>query len=376
MPDPSKTDVKDTAYTVSPKFDPSYSKSLAENLMAPIDQRYFQCRFIGFDTPAERNNQDRPLIYISNHSGMAFPWDGIVFSTMLFRRYNYQLHHAVRPLAAPELSRINLLNPFLIKDFWKISGGVEAKYIKFERMMNQTTSNILVYPEGIQGIGKGFNKKYQLQRFATSFVRMSIKYRADVIPFATVNGEYINPYVLSWPWLNRLSQKIGIPYIPVGFHTLLLIFLPWLFYYGLPARLTYIRGKRIQPYNMVDKPYEQLTDYDIMKVRDLIKSQVQLDLNRAVEQYGSPRYSTKKIQGRKFRDLATLAYYTPPGWPLLFHEHHRLYVKYQGQNFNMKVKFWSGIKFLLKNPITWLFYLPVIGWIPMLILGYWKHDMK
>jgi len=324
----------------------------------------------------ERNYPKVPLVYVSNHSGMAFPWDGMMFSSMMLKRENFNFQNAVRTLAAPVLSQSNLMNPFIIENFWKINGAVDARFENFETMMQHSASNILIYPEGVAGIGKGFNRKYQLQRFATSFVRMALKYRTDIIPFATVNGEYINPYVYSWPWLNRLSQKIGIPYIPVGLHTILLLLFPWLFYFGLPARLTYVMGRRIKPYELIEKPYEELTHEDIKKVRDQIKEQVQGELTRAVKQYGGKKYSTGKIIGNSLSNILKLNYYSPPGWPILFHEHHRLYKKYQGQDFSMETGFWSGIKYLFKNPLTLAFYTPVLGWIPLLIKGYRGHRIE
>ncbi len=356
-------------------FDPAYAKSLVENILVPINQWYFKSEFVGFENLPHRNNPDRPLIYVSNHSGMAFPWDGIMFSSLLFQRHDFQFKNAVRALSAPALSQSNLMNPFLIEDFWKINGAVEARYKYFEIMMNYRQSNLLIYPEGVPGIGKGFNRRYQLQRFATSFVRMSLKYKTDIIPFATVNGEYINPYVLSWPWLNKWSEKIGIPYIPVGFHTLLLVFFPWLFYYGLPARMTYVMGKPIKPYQMINKPYNELSSRDIQDLRDRIKATMQHDLDQAVQQYGQKKYSAGKLKGRSLSQIIKLLYYSPPGWPLLFYEHHRLYRKHGGAPFKMKIGTFSWIRFILKNPFTVAFYLPIIGWIPLLIKGYWKHNV-
>jgi 1-acyl-sn-glycerol-3-phosphate acyltransferase len=178
--------------TLNQYFDPYYSQSLVTNVLAPINERYFKCKFVGFDQLPERNRNDRPLIYVSNHSGMAFPWDAMIFSGIILQREHYQFRNVVRTLAAPALSESNLMNPYLIKNFWMLNGSVDARFINFETMMNDNESNLLIYPEGVPGIGKGFNRKYQLQRFATSFVRMTLKYKTDVIPFATVNGEYIN----------------------------------------------------------------------------------------------------------------------------------------------------------------------------------------
>jgi 1-acyl-sn-glycerol-3-phosphate acyltransferase len=357
-------------------FDPNYSQSLVENVIRPINQRYFKCKFVGFEQLPRRNNPDRPLIYVSNHSGMAFPWDGMMFTALMFDRGNFDFKHALRALSAPALSQSNLMNPYLIERFWEINGAVEARFKYFETMMDNQDSNLLIYPEGVPGIGKGFNRRYQLQRFATSFVRLAIKYKTDIIPFATVNGEYINPYVLSWPWLNKWSSKIGIPYIPVGFHTLLLIVLPWLFYYGLPARLTYVMGKRIRPYEMIQKPWDEVTDADIRQVRDQIKDIMQEELDQAVEIHGKKKYSTGKIWGNKLSEIFRLFYYSPAGWPMLFHEHHRLYLKSKGKPFSIKVSAGSWLRLLIKNPFAIAYYIPVLGWIPILIKGYWKHTIS
>ena len=354
-------------------FDPKYSESLVKNVVAPINERYFKCQFVGFETLPARNNPQRPLIYVSNHSGMAFPWDAMVFTGMLFMREDFKFHDAVRALSAPMLSQSNLMNPYLIKDFWKRNGAVDATFKNFETMLHYDKANIMIYPEGVAGIGKGFNRRYQLQRLATSFVRMSLKYRTDIIPYATVNGEFINPYVYSFPKLNSLVQKIGIPYIPVGFHTILLLVFPWLFYFGLPAQLTYVMGKRIKPYQWVNKPYEELSDEEIKEIRDRIKQQMQQELDAAVAKYGQKPYSSGKIIANSLKNILTLNYYAPPGWPLLFHEHHRLYKKHQGKPFELKVRFWSGLKFMLRNPFAIAFYIPILGWIPLLIRGYRKH---
>jgi hypothetical protein len=187
--------------------------NLVKNVLGPLDQCYFRSAFVGFEPFPERNHPDRPLIFASNHSGMAFPWDGIIFTARLFARSGYDFAKAVRPLTAPMLSRSTLMNPFLVENFWKRVGSIEATSLNFETMMHCPDSNILVYPEGVPGIGKGFDKKYQLQRFfATSFIRVSLKYQADIIPVATVNGEYINAYAYHSDAVNRLANKVGIPF--------------------------------------------------------------------------------------------------------------------------------------------------------------------
>jgi len=222
-------------------FDVEYAKALTRNILYFINEIYFRPIFIGFDEMPDRRDTKQPIIFVSNHSGMAFPWDAVIFKSALFEKENYQKYKVVRALIAPVLSEKLLMNPFMVDNLLKKVGGVDATYRNFETMMSYPDSHLLIYPEGILGIGKGFNNKYQLQRLATSFVRMSLKYKADVQPFSTINGEYINPYTYSFDAINKQSAKLGIPFIPVGVLTIFLLFQPWLFYYAWPAKLTFVR---------------------------------------------------------------------------------------------------------------------------------------
>ncbi len=348
-------------------FSHEFPKQLVENVLGRISDYYFRPRFIGFEELPQRNNPKRPLIYASNHSGMAFPWDAMVFASEFFRRNNFDYYHSVRALAAPELSATTLMNPFLVSNFWKRAGGIDATSLNFETMMYYQKSNLLVYPEGVPGIGKGFDKKYQLQRFSTSFIRISLKYQTDIIPFATVNGEYINPYNLQSTFLNKLVNKIGIPFLPVGFMTLLIPFQPWLFYFGFPANLTYVLGKRIKPYEMIDKPLGKITEQDIYRITEAVKQQMQKELTEAVKTYGKKPYHLKSLVSGCSKNIRRFPFFTPCFWPSLFQEFDRLYD--QKSAFKLRLGFMSGIKSLFKNPINIAFFLPVLGWIPIMLRG-------
>jgi hypothetical protein len=82
-------------------FNLEYAKSVAKFVLTPIEKYYFRAEFVGFDTDTypHRNDPQRPLIFASNHSGMAFPWDGIIFAAGLMRINGYDLSKACRGLA-------------------------------------------------------------------------------------------------------------------------------------------------------------------------------------------------------------------------------------------------------------------------------------
>ena len=127
-------------------FNLEYAKSVAKFVLTPIEKYYFRAEFIGFEGEQypQRNNPKRPLIFASNHSGMAFPWDGIIFASGLMRINGYDLSKACRGLASPMLSKSNLMNPFLIPKFWKRAGGIDATSLNFDTMMHFSESNILI----------------------------------------------------------------------------------------------------------------------------------------------------------------------------------------------------------------------------------------
>ena len=197
---------------INAPFDPRYAASLIKKILEPLSLYYFRTEFIGFegeDYPERKTNA--PLIFASNHSGMAFPWDAIVFGSGLYKlcEENGNLH--IKALTAPALSEIKLMNTYMINDFWKRIGGIDATSLNFETMMHNDSHDLLIYPEGIPGIGKGFNNRYKLQRFSTSFIRMSLKFKTDIIPVFSINGEYINPYSYRSKLLNKIVQTVGIP---------------------------------------------------------------------------------------------------------------------------------------------------------------------
>ncbi len=375
-------------------FRVSYPRLLSYYVVGPIARLYFRVRLVGFGPehfPA-RNNPDRPLILAGNHSGMAFPWDAMVFSSALCERYDFNLAHIARPLTSPLLSKTRLMSPFLLPNFWRRAGGIDATRLNFQTVMRYTESNVLVYPEGIYGIGKGFNHRYELQRLSTSALWLSLQHRTAIVPLACINGEYINPTSYSYEPLNRLVRRIGIPFLPLGPLTLLILVQPWVFYFGMPAQLTYVRGTPIRPWEMTDKPYEALTQADIYALRDRIQAQVQDDLKRAAAQLGQRPYNWRSFWRIARQHRHQLWAYLPFAWPFVFAEFDRRYQRLRAQHGEAleqmdavaayadlvreeegprPLPWWKATwRAVRRHPhMLWL-YVPVLGLVPMAIKGY------
>ncbi|MCB1164979.1 MAG: 1-acyl-sn-glycerol-3-phosphate acyltransferase [Leptospiraceae bacterium] len=359
--------------TVDQYYDPEYARSVCRNVLDFLDQFYFRAKMVGFETLPHTESRETPLIYAGNHSGMAFPWDALVFASTLYRLQNYREDHPIRALVAPALSRMRVMHPFFIENFWHRMGGVDATLGNFEALSNRAHQAVIIYPEGIAGIGKGFDHRYQLQRFSNSMIRMALKYRTDIVPVLTVNGEYINPYGYRVEVINQIAQKIGIPFVPVGPLSSLISFFPWSFYFGLPAKLTYVMGSSIKLSELTDQSYEKITQKEMHRLHSVVQSHFQGELDRAVEEHGKDPYALEELTEIWWENRERLSYILPTGWPLLFHEHERLFLESKDKkSVTMNHSNPAYAAALARNPSILAYHLPGLGWPALLA----QHGIK
>jgi len=356
-------------------YDLDYAKGIVKHVALPINSVWFRAELVGWETLPERNQPDRPLILATNHSGMAFPWDAMIFGSV-FNEHTQWGQHSVRALSSPMLSQSNLMNPYAIPFIWKRTGAVDATFLNFETMMHQTECDLLLYPEGVPGIGKGFNKRYQLQELKTSYLRMSIKYKTDIVYFHTVNGEYVNPYSYNSKIVTRIVNAIGIPFLPLGIMTPLILLQPWIFYYGFPAKLTYVMGERVKPYEMIDKPYEEITQAEFKALSEQIRERWQKGLHEAEQKYGRKPFNLKELV-KKTKEHPKLFFLAMPlFWAISFYEFERQYQTRKPEDIDIKTGFFRNILHILRIPFILSFYIPILGLIPLAIKGYRNHTLK
>jgi 1-acyl-sn-glycerol-3-phosphate acyltransferase len=374
------TEIQKNLPVIDEYFDINFTRQINQAFFTEMIDSYFRPVFVGFDEPIERNTPEHPAILASNHSGMAFPWDAMVFGCCMFEKFQYDTSKLFRVITAPMLSQTPAMHSFFLLNGWKRAGGIDATFLNFETAMHLPEGNLLIYPEGVPGIGKGFNRKYQLQRLATSFIRMSLKYKTDIIPFSTINAEYVAPYLYSVPFLNRLINKIGVPFFPVGVLSLFLIF-PFAFYLAFPCKMTFVRGQRIRPYEWTDKPYEELNDTDISQIRDKVKDLMQADMDAAVQQYGQKPFAMGEFLRSMWKNLRMFPYNTPLGWAFLFHDFEKQWFEeggHRGVPVKIKTGWGSIFKFLWRNPITIFYFIPIVGWFVLVWYGKrkWSNSKK
>ncbi len=355
------------------RFDLAISTAFTKQVMNLLNDVYFRARLVGFEAWDERNNPAAPLIYLSNHSGMALPWDAVSFVAMLFRRFDYEYDKSLRTLITPFFTRVGLLAIYQVPEILTRSGGVEATFQNFESAMRLRRGNVLVYPEGLRGIGKGFDRRYRLQRVSTSVVRMALKYQTDLIHFATVNGEYIHPFAYRSEWLNRVGKRLlGIPFLPLTALLPFILLQPWVFYLAFPANLTFVRKSRIRWQELSQEPFDSLDETSILAIRDRVQDQMQRELTEAENTYGKSPFGWASFWRQLRRHWKLLPIFLPIGWPLLFWEFQRQFVQDPDPDKKLELRPSSLFAILWRQPWLIAYYLPIVGWIPIL---YWSSKL-
>ncbi|HXX29964.1 MAG TPA: lysophospholipid acyltransferase family protein [Myxococcaceae bacterium] len=141
-------------------------------------------------------------LLVANHAG-ALPIDGPILHQAL-KRSRPDLPDS-RWLVEDQVFYAPVLGTLLNR-----LGGVRASPDNATRLLGEGRP-VLVFPEGIQGIGKPFRERYRLKRFGRGgFVKLALRTGVSILPVAVVGGEESLPLLAKLP-----AGFLGMPYLPV-----------------------------------------------------------------------------------------------------------------------------------------------------------------
>lgn len=303
-------------------FDAGWARSLVHNVFQPINELWFRSSLIN----GERIPSDGPLILASNHSGNAFPYDGMALHALLWERDGMGDGAIFRTVYEPELSFVWWMRPFGIDDFWRRAGCVDMTFDNFDRLLTRG-DRVLYFPEGVPGIGKGFNNRYKLRQFRTSFLLLSARHHAPVLPLYTINAEWLHPFGYVIPALDRLMQRLfHVPFLPLPLGLAAIVF-PWIWYLAFPARLVFVVGEPIDVEKILRD--EGVVEYDspdrasLRRAASRVRVMMQRELDTYVNEYGSSPYHVTSLGPALRRAGRQLLKAVPLFWPISFLRHER-----------------------------------------------------
>jgi len=203
-------------------------------------------------------DQGRVLL-VTNHSG-TLPYDGAMLKVAI------ENHHpsgrSVRFLTEDFVFHFPFLGTFINR-----IGGVRACPDNAKRLL-QNEQLVVVFPEGVKGIGKLFRDRYKLQRFGRGgFIKLALHTQSPIIPVAIIGAEEIHPMLARLSWMAR---PLGLPYLPVT------PTFPWLGPLGaipLPSKWMIRFGEPISFSQYSSKDAEDLLT--VMKLSEQVRNNIQ-----------------------------------------------------------------------------------------------------
>lgn len=184
--------------------DQVYQAAFRDEILVPMVQHYFRAEF----QPHPLMLTQPPAIVVMNHAGMCFPWDFLGLATVLSQTQGW----IGQPVAHPIFFDHPWLRWWLPNGWAEVMGAVRAEKHSLEAAIAQRT--LLLYaPEGWRGLIKGQKKKYQLETFDPSFIRLSARYQVPILPVVCLGNEALHPWAMN---LHKVAKRLGLPLFPLS----------------------------------------------------------------------------------------------------------------------------------------------------------------
>jgi 1-acyl-sn-glycerol-3-phosphate acyltransferase len=161
-------------------------------------RHYFRVEVHGI----ERVPQGRGLL-IGNHSSQ-LAYDGMMVATAMMLEANPP--RAVKAMIDKVFQRVPFANIWMTR-----AGQLPGLPDNCERLLSDDEL-LMVFPEGARGSGKLVWDRYKLLDFGTGFLRLAMKTRAPITPFAFVGGEEACPGLFN---IAPLARVFGLPYFTI-----------------------------------------------------------------------------------------------------------------------------------------------------------------
>jgi 1-acyl-sn-glycerol-3-phosphate acyltransferase len=140
---------------------------------------------------------------VGNHSGGIALDAGMVVASCLLEMNPPRL---AQGMADRFLNRIPIVNRWASR-----TGQLTGLPEHAERLL-QDDRLLLVFPEGARGTAKLFRDRYSLIAFGSGFMRLALRTRSPVVPFAVLGAGEAFPTVAN---AYKLGRLFGLPYIPI-----------------------------------------------------------------------------------------------------------------------------------------------------------------
>lgn len=175
-------------------------------------RRYFSVSVRNIDRVPARGR----CMLVGNHSGGVAIDAAMVIASMFF---DMDPPRVAQGMAEKFINKV----PFMSR--WTSRTGHFTGLPEHAARLLEDERLLMVFPEGARGTAKLYKERHSLVQFGTGFMRLALKTRTPIVPFAFLGGGEAVPTVMNAYALGRL---FGAPYVPVT---------PYLVAVPLPVKL-------------------------------------------------------------------------------------------------------------------------------------------
>jgi 1-acyl-sn-glycerol-3-phosphate acyltransferase len=178
-------------------FDPETTRQAAV-VSAFFHRMYFRTEVYDVDRVPEGR-----VMLIANHSGQV-PIDAAILGCSMF--FDANPPRVTRAMVEKWTATL----PF-VSTFFSRVGQVVGVPENARRLLDMGEL-LLVFPEGIRGVSKPFERRYQLEEFGHGFMRLAMETKTPIVPVAVIGAEeqYISLGNLKWA-----ARALRIPVFPL-----------------------------------------------------------------------------------------------------------------------------------------------------------------
>lgn len=143
-----------------------------------------------------------PAIVVANHGGY-LPFDGVMLWTDIVLQSE--------PVRVPRFVMDNfVLRIPLVGTSFARTGAVGGNRRNVHHLL-EDGELVVLFPEGLAGIGKPWSQRYRLQSWSVGHAEMAIRHAAPVVPVAIIGPDEQFPFALRVP-----IPAFGSPWVPVA----------------------------------------------------------------------------------------------------------------------------------------------------------------
>lgn len=183
-------------------------------------RKYFRVSVLGIENVPKRGR----TMLVGNHSG-GVAIDGAMTIASMF--WEMDPPRLAQGMAEKFINRV----PFM--STWASRCGHFTGLPEHAERLLSDDRLLMVFPEGARGTAKLYKERHSLVDFGSGFVRLALKTKTPIVPFAFLGGGEAVPTIMN---AYTLGKMVGAPYIPIT---------PYIFAVPLPVSLEVRYGEPI-----------------------------------------------------------------------------------------------------------------------------------